>query len=182
MTSNNPTAQAFADQMKKMREEIGAALKKAGEDMKQHYDKGRKKSEEYRKGDKVWLEATNITTEHLSKKLDNKRFGPFKVIEKIGASSYKLAIPKTWKSIHPVFNKVLLSRYHEPNFPSQPRNTNPPPEVVIGKEPKYKVEEIVDSRMMRGRKILYKVKWKGYGAHEMTWEPASNLENAREAV
>ena len=34
MTSNNPMAQAFAEQMSKMREEIGASLKKAGEDMK----------------------------------------------------------------------------------------------------------------------------------------------------
>ncbi|KIK51828.1 hypothetical protein GYMLUDRAFT_180956, partial [Collybiopsis luxurians FD-317 M1] len=28
----------------------------------------------------------------------------------------------------------------------------------------------------------YKVKWKGYGAHKMTWEPLMNLENAKDTV
>ncbi len=40
------------------------------------------------------------------KKLNDKHFGPFKVIKKVGASFYKLQIPCTWKSIHPVFNKA----------------------------------------------------------------------------
>ena len=39
MVSANPTAQAFAAQMTKIREEIGSALKKAAEDMKRYYDK-----------------------------------------------------------------------------------------------------------------------------------------------
>ena len=62
MVSANPTAQAFAAQMTKIREEIGSALKKAAEDMKHYYDKQRWESVEYRVGDKVWLEATNIAT------------------------------------------------------------------------------------------------------------------------
>ena len=74
----------------------------------------------------------------------------------------------------------MLTPYHEPAFPTQPRNTRPPP-VVEGKEDKYEVEEIVDSRK-RGRNLEYKVKWKGYGPHEMTWEPLSNLNNAKEAI
>ena len=130
LNSNNPTAQAFVEQMSSMREEIGAALKKAAEDMKRHYNKGRKESTEYQVGDKVWLEATNLTTERPSKKLDNKCFSPFKVVKRVGAASYKLDIPVTWKHIHPVFNEVLLTPYHDPEFPNQPRNTNPPPETI----------------------------------------------------
>lgn len=113
-------------------------------------------------------------------KLGDQQFGPFKVIEKVGQSSYRIDIPKTWKNIHPVFNGVLLTPYHEPQFPTQPRNMRPPPEV-IGKELEYEVQEIVNSRTYR-RRFEYKVQWKGYGVHEQTWEPVSNLTHAKEVI
>ena len=78
------------------------------------------------------------------KKLGDKRFGPFKIQKKVGASSYQLDIPKSWKNIHNVFNEVLLSPYHPPEFPNQPHFTKPPPEIV-GKELEFEVEKIVDS-------------------------------------
>lgn len=148
--------------------------------MKRYYDRKRGPSVEYKKGDKVWLEGTNLSTDQPAAKLGDKRFGPFTVIEKVGQSLYKLGIPRTWKHIHNVFNEVLLSPYHAPQFATQPRNTRPPP-VVEGKEPEWEVDEIVNSRVIRGV-FKYKVKWKGYGAHEQTWEPVRNVENAQEAI
>lgn len=62
--------------------------------------------------------------EHLSQlpnnKLGDRCFGPFKVTKKVGASSYQVEIPKTWRNIHNVFNKVLLTPYTSPAFPNQP--------------------------------------------------------------
>ena len=87
--------------------------------MSKYYDKKRSKLQEYKLGDMVWLEAMNITTDQPSKKLDEKRWGPFKVISKIGASLYKLDLPRTWKQVHNVFNKLLMP-YIEPKFPDQP--------------------------------------------------------------
>lgn len=63
MTSKNESAQEFADRMKKIREEVGAALGKAAADMKKYYDIHRKDSVEYKQGDKVWLEGTNLSTD-----------------------------------------------------------------------------------------------------------------------
>ena len=180
-TSSNPTAQEFADKMHKTREEVGSALKKAAEDMAKYYDKKRSKSVEYKSGDKVWLEGTNITMDRPMKKLDDKRFGPFKIVKKVGHSSYQLEIPKTWKKIHNVFNEVLLTPYIEP-IPNQPRNNRPPPIIAEGQEPEYEVDEIIDSRKSKNGKMTYKVKWKGYGPHEWTWEPTSSLGNAKEAI
>src|SRR5580698_2489098 len=113
-------------------------------------------------------------------KLGDKQFRPFKVIEKVGNSSFKPELPKTWKHLHPIFNKVLLTPYHKPEFPTQPHNTRPPP-AVLGKEPKYEVEKVINSRMYR-KQFQYKIQWKGYGAHEQTWEPITNLENAKNAI
>ena len=61
--SNNPTAQEFAEGMTKIRQEIGSALKKAAEDMKRHYDKKRSEPYNFKKGNKVLLEGTNIKTD-----------------------------------------------------------------------------------------------------------------------
>ncbi|EJC97311.1 uncharacterized protein FOMMEDRAFT_100136, partial [Fomitiporia mediterranea MF3/22] len=66
-------------------------------------------AKDYQPGDKVILEATNLTTDCLMKKLDNKCFRPFIIEKKVGASAYKLQLLATWKHIHLVFNKVLLS-------------------------------------------------------------------------
>ena len=116
------------------------------------------------------------------KQLGDKQWGPFKIVKKVGASSYKLDIPKTWKWIHPIFNKNLLTPYHEPEFPTQPQNTWPPPVEVEGAEPEFVVEEIVDSKKVQGGAVRYKVKWEGYGPHEMTWEPITVLDNAKDAI
>ena len=61
--SNVQSAQDFANSLTKVRDEVGAALKKAAEDMSKYYDKKRSKSREYKIGDLVWLEAMNITTD-----------------------------------------------------------------------------------------------------------------------
>ena len=48
-------AMDFAERMKKVQEEVGVALKKAQEEMKQQADRQRKEVKEWKKGDKVML-------------------------------------------------------------------------------------------------------------------------------
>ena len=45
----------------------------------------------YNRGDIVFLSSRNISTECLSRKLDNKILGPFRVSDKVG-SSYRLEL------------------------------------------------------------------------------------------
>ena len=113
-----------------------------------------------------------------TKKFDDKWFGPFEVTEKVGAAAYKLKLPKTWKKIHPVFNVALLKPYQEPIFQEQ-KKSPPPPPILVDDEEEYEVQEVLDSRLHRG-KLQYLVKWVGYD--EPTWQPASDLEHASEAV
>ncbi len=180
MALRNETAQEFADGIRKTWDEVGSALKMAKENMKQFYDRKRTEAVEYKKGDKVWLEKTNLSTDQPMKKLNDKYFGPFKVIKKVGASSYKLQIPHMWKSIHPVFNEAVLTPYHKPQFLMQPQDRRPPP-VLEGNEPEWEVEKVVNSRKYH-RGFQYKVHWKGYDTHKQIWEPACNLKNADKAI
>ena len=53
-------------------EEMEAALKQSTETMKRNYNRKKADSWEYKPGDKVWLEGTNITTNQPIKKLNDK--------------------------------------------------------------------------------------------------------------
>ena len=75
-------ADDFAQQMSQMQDEAKAALKHATDEMAQYYDHWRSPTPTYEVGAKVWLNAQNYMTTHLTKKLDHKWLGPF-VIEKV---------------------------------------------------------------------------------------------------
>ena len=56
----------------------------------------------------MWLENKNIQSNWLSKKLDNKRYRPFRILKDIGLGAFQLELPEEWV-IHNMFNKDLLT-------------------------------------------------------------------------
>jgi hypothetical protein len=62
-------------------------------------------------GDKVWLNVKNITTKRPSKKLDQKRLGPFRISQKVSSHAYRLELPHVMRFLHPVFHVSLLESY-----------------------------------------------------------------------
>jgi hypothetical protein len=122
----------------------------------------------------------NISTERPSQKLEDRRYGPFPIKQKIGESAYELTLATTWRGIHPVFNESLLTPFWPPKFPSQ-QKPPPPPPIQIQGDLHYEVNFIWDSRLRRG-KLQYLVHWKGYPREEETWEPVSNITAAKDAV
>jgi hypothetical protein len=93
-------------------------LEKALQLMKKYYDAYKSEVWVYNIGTKVWLEGTNITMLQPMKKFNNKQYGLFEVLVKVGPSSYRLRIPTTWH-VHPVFNEILLTPFQSPSFPPQ---------------------------------------------------------------
>ncbi|KAL5525006.1 hypothetical protein ACEPAF_8875 [Sanghuangporus sanghuang] len=86
--------------------------------------------------------------------MDNKWFSPFEVVEKVGASTYRLGLLKTWKKVHPVFNEILLKPAIQLSFESQKKPPPPPPSpppVIIDEQKEYEVEEILDSHLHQGK-------------------------------
>jgi hypothetical protein len=110
--------------------------------------------------------------------LDNKRYGPFEVEEKVGDRAYCLKLPETW-AIHNVFHSTLLTRTHAAEFDSQKKLMPLPPDII--EEEEYKIEEICGHRR-KGRGTQYLVHWKGYGNEDDTWLPWSSLGNAEELL
>ena len=74
--------------------------------------------------------------------------GPFKIIKKMGTSSYKLDLPASM-TIHNTFHISLLEPYEDNKFPSQIQTPSPP--IEIDGEPEYPLEEIIDSRLHRDK-------------------------------
>ncbi|KAL5524999.1 hypothetical protein ACEPAF_8868 [Sanghuangporus sanghuang] len=162
-TSSNLSAEEFAKHVKGIHELAQANLTQANEDMKRFYDRHAGKSVVYEMGQKVFLDGRNIKMIRPTKKMDDKWFGPF----------------ETWKHVHPVFNEILLKPAVQPFFESQ-KKPPPPPPVIIDEQEEYEVEEILDSRLHRG-KLQFLVKWVGY--EEATWQPESDVkDNAQESI
>ncbi|KAL5525264.1 hypothetical protein ACEPAF_9134 [Sanghuangporus sanghuang] len=156
--SLNLSAEEFAKHVKEVHELAQDNLTQANEDMKRFYDRHAGKSITYEAGQKVFLDGRNIKTIRPTKKMDDKWFGPFEVVEKVGASAYRLKLPKTWKKVHPVFNEILLKPAVQPSFESQ-KKPPPPPPVIIDEQEEYEVEEILDSRLHRGKLHPGQVGW-----------------------
>ena len=70
--------------MKEITKQVAEHPDIAAKQMKQFYDLWQNDAYNDKKGDKVWLEATNIKTNHPMKKLTDKQLGPFEVIKKVG--------------------------------------------------------------------------------------------------
>src|SRR6202142_436318 len=171
-------ADDFAKRMKGIHEEATSALKKAADEMKRFADHRRSKAPQYKVGDLVWLDANDIKQNRPSRKLSDKRLGPFPITRIINENTYEFKLPKAWR-IHNVFNVSKLHPYNAPTVPNQKKV--PPEPVEIEGELEYDVEKIIDSRMRRGR-LEYLVKWEGYTTEHNTWEPESNLTHAKKSI
>jgi hypothetical protein len=134
----------------------------------------------FKVGDMVFLNRQNLTTQRPCRKLDWKRFGPFRIIEIINPVSYRLELPQSLRRIHNVFHISLLSPRHS-DASEYRQNQEPPPLLVDAQGPLYEVEAILNRRI-RNNVPQYLVAWRNYGAEHNTWEPLLNLADCMQLV
>ena len=159
----------FTERMKSTLEEAKAALVKSKDDMARYYNQRWTPAPDYRPGDKVYLNVSDISTTRPSRKLSHRRLGPFTVERKVGNGAYWLHLPLSMKRIHPVFNVVKLTPAPDDPIPGRRMPPPPPPEIIDGEE-EWVVEDILDSKIIN-QKLQYLVKWKGFGVEHNSWEP-----------
>src|ERR1700712_1769318 len=168
------SAEEFAKSMEKTLDKAKWALEKSAVQMEKSWNARNRPAKDYKPGDKVMLDARNIRSTRPSNKLDDKWYGPFEVIEKVGALAYRLDIPRNWSGIHNVFNESLLKPFNPPTDDLRKDLHPRPPPDVVQEQLEWEVDQLLDVRKYRNR-WEYFVSWKGYPRSEATWEPLKNL-------
>jgi len=146
----------FSDQMRDTLEEAKAALAKSKDDMMLYYNWKRTPAPEFKVGDMVFFNASDIQTTQPSCKLSHWRLGPFPIDSQVGNSAYWLYLPPSMGRLHPIFNVVKLSLAPPDSIPGR-QTTQPPFPEIVDSEEEWVVEEILDSQMVNW-KLHYLVK------------------------
>jgi len=127
--------------------------------------KDNKKLTEIKEGDLVWLEGRNLSITGNCK-LSPKRYGPFKISQKISPVDMQLALPPSMK-IHNVFHTDLLLPYKETEQYGTPFTRLP---LIINSKEEYEIENILDAQHYgKRRKLQYLMHWKGYPYSNDSW-------------
>ena len=153
-------------------------MRKTQEEMKRYADRGRKETEEWKKGDRVLLSTKDLVfKERPSKKLMERYVGLYAIEEVVLLNAVKLKLPSSMR-IHPVVNVSQIVRYKE-QVKGQKKEEGKLVEVKGVEE--WEVEKILNKKKIRGV-VKYLIWWKGFMAEGDTWERRENLENVEELI
>jgi hypothetical protein len=181
-------------------ESLRVALEQATKNLHQaqqrqaHFANQHRKEVELEVGDKVFLSTRDLQLRHRAPKLDPKFIGPYEVTKRVGKVSYELALPDSMR-IHPVFHISKLRKHKDggDEWPDRVDESRPAPEIVDDEE-EFEIEAILDKRTQAWKDprlpsssratmhVQYLVAWRGYPAHERTWEWASELTKAQDKI
>ena len=173
-----PAAEDLTSHLHQLQQILQQELTRAQAQCKKFADRKHQDAPSFSVGNMVWLLSQNIHTTRPSAKLDFKCLGPFPILAQVNPVAFRLQLPDSFK-IHNVFHVSLLEPYVPNTIPGH--HPDPPAPVVLDDVPEYEVESILDSRIVH-KKLFYLVDWKGYNVQERSWEPASHLTNATDAV
>uniref|UniRef100_A0A803JVG2 Chromo domain-containing protein n=1 Tax=Xenopus tropicalis TaxID=8364 RepID=A0A803JVG2_XENTR len=169
--SSVPSVNSSISLFAKIWSDVHDSLSKATAIQKKSADRSRREAPHYQVGDSVWLSTKNIKLRIPSLKLGPRFIGPYAITEVINPSSVRLKLPQTFK-ISDSFHVSLLKPA------PQVRVLPVPPPVLVDGQSEFEVQELLDSRVVRGR-LQYLVRWKGYGSEENSWVSVDDIKADR---
>jgi len=160
--------QTTSENVKFIRERL-----KTAQDRQRSYADKRRRDLEFEVGDKVFLKLSpwkGILRFGRKGKLSPRYIGPYEVLERIGPSAYRLALPMELSKIHDVFHVSLLRKY----IPDPTHVLEAQP-IQVNEDLSYEEEpvQILDCKeqVLRTKTILLvKVLWRNHQIEEATWE------------
>lgn len=156
-----------------MLRQIKTNLAQAQARMKKYADQNRSERN-YEVGDMVYIKMQPYRLAAFglrqSLKLTSKFYGPFLIIQKVGAVAYRLQLPAEVR-IHPVFHISQLKKHLGPRAIPDPRLP------LVDNEGRIKTEPVavLDTRALpRPPQLVtqWLVQWRNLSPEESTWEDA----------
>ena len=176
----SPEDQRLSDDVvQQLREAHGLALRDAAATQAESYDKGRQPAPDLAPGDMVLVKTArlgkpgarlnDLGVSHSKAKAAPVWTGPFEVMSKGHANTYRIRLPSTFRC-SPIINVKDLK-------PAAAEGLEPvlPPPVYVGEDGEvlWQVKSIKAHKAV-GRRTYLLVEWLGQG-HDDTWEPISSL-------
>ena len=105
---------------------------------------------DFKVGNQVFIQAKYFHSTQPSKKLSEENLSPYPIIVQVSSLSFMIHLPDSMHMVHPVFHVFQL----EPTTPNViPNHVQLPPlPIEVNGKPKYKVTEILDSKLDRHRR------------------------------
>jgi hypothetical protein len=173
----NPTIEDRVTWLTNIQTQLVSNLEEVQRWYKKNVDKHHKNQPNFKVGNQIWFQWQNIKITRFSKKKGYQKLDPFTIMKQINTVTFQLKLLDSMK-IH-MFHVSLLKPYHVSTIPR--RIHKPPPPIVVDGEQKYKVEEILGSRISHCH-LRYLIHWQSYDINERTWEPIKNPSNAMEKL
>ncbi|XP_076933766.1 uncharacterized protein LOC143599774 [Bidens hawaiensis] len=168
--SNIPSIDHTLQELQQTRSMLKDNLKRAQQRMVTMANEHRL-DKEFKVGDKVFLRLQNYRQQSVeprsTKKLAKRFYGPFQVLERVGAVAYRLELPPDSK-IHPVFHVSLLREAKGDPTPI------PLPNIQELEADQLNPAQVIDHRWKLG-KLQILVAWKNHNVAEATWEDYSEF-------
>jgi hypothetical protein len=168
--------EAFIFKLKNVTKMAQIMMAAAQEKYETYANTHRQPFEQFKVGDKVWLNLKNIATDRPCKKLDWKN-AKYTVIKLVNSHAVRLNTPP---GIHNVFHVMLLRKAANNLLPSQIVHEPQPLALTQeNKTEKYDVEKILNHALSENKHKTLKllVKWKNYT--KSTWKPANKFEDIK---
>jgi hypothetical protein len=163
-----PDLKTWLHERELMQQPVKQHLLRAQTKMKYQADK-RRSFREFQVGDQVYLKAQPYVQTSLAPRSSNKLafrfFGPFKILERIGSSAYRLRLPVNC-SIHPVFHVSQLKQAVPLTATVSPALPDPENELQVPLE-------ILDRRLHQQRDSMIPqvlVRWSNLPIELSSWE------------
>jgi len=144
-------AEKFAERIQKIQEKAKAALKKAQDKMKKFADRKQSKGEKYKVGDLVLLSTKDLKWQIKGRQLEKLMecfVGPYRIKGIVSSNIVELELPTSIR-IHLVVN---ISQVHLYKPQVERQKKVPPKSVIIEEKKEFKVEKILNKRVVQGKK------------------------------
>ena len=108
-------------------------------------DARRSPAPDFKVGDQVYIKEKYFWSTQPSKKLSEKKLGPYAIIAQVGSLSFTLCLLDSMCAVHPVYHVSQLKLAFTNNMSN--RTQPPPPPVKVDGKPEFEISEILNSKI-----------------------------------